>query len=84
MAAQIGPSGLDTTLQANLGGNKVALWMPPGSSTTVPGVFGMAALTAVGTATARTVATTNLLSRMTRLGMRWPWLWTNIQVIAPM
>ena len=29
MAAQIGPSGLDTTLQANLGGNKVALWMPP-------------------------------------------------------
>ena len=68
MAAQIGPSGLDTTLQANLGGNKVAMWMPPGSSTTVPGVFGMAALTATGTATARTVATTNLLSRMTRLG----------------
>ena len=30
MAAQIGPSGLDTTLQANLGGNKVAMWMPPG------------------------------------------------------
>ena len=68
MAAQIGPSGLDTTLQANLGGDKVALWMPPGGSTTVPGVFGMAALTATGTATARTVATTNLLTRMTRLG----------------
>ena len=68
MAAQIGPSGLDTALQANLGGNKVALWMPPGGSTTVPGVFGMAALTATGTATARTVATTNLLTRMTRLG----------------
>lgn len=68
MAAQIGPSGLDTTLQANLGGNKVAMWMPPGGSTTVPGVFGMATLTATGTATARTVATTNLLSRMTRLG----------------
>lgn len=68
MAAQIGPSDLDTTLQANLGGNKVALWMPPGGSTTVPGVFGMAALTATGTATARTVATTNLLTRMTRLG----------------
>jgi len=68
MAAQIGPSGLDTTLQANLGGNKVAMWMPPGGSTTVPGIFGMAALTATGTATARTVATTNLLSRMTRLG----------------
>lgn len=68
MAAQIGPSGLDTTLQPNLGGNKVALWMPPGGSTTVPGVFGMAALTATGTVTARTVATTNLLTRMTRLG----------------
>ena len=68
MAAQIGPSGLDTTLQANLGGNKVALWMPPGGSTTVPGVFGMAALTATGTATSRTIATTNLLTRMTRLG----------------
>ena len=68
MAAQIGPSGLDTTLQANLGGNKVAMWMPPGGSTTAPGVFGMAALTATGTATARPVATTNLLTRMTRLG----------------
>ena len=68
MAAQIGPSGLDTTLQANLGGNKVAMWMPPGGSTTVPGVFGMAALTATGTATARPVAVTNLLTRMTRLG----------------
>lgn len=68
MAAQIGPSGLDTALQANLGGNKVALWMPPGGSITVPGIFGMAALTAAGATTVRTVATTNLLTRMTRLG----------------
>lgn len=68
MAAQIGPSGLDTALQANLGGNKVAMWMPPGGSTTVPGVFGMAALSAAGTATARSVSITNLLTRMTRLG----------------
>ncbi len=68
MLAQIGPSGLDTTFQPNLGGNKVALWMPPGGSTSVPGIFGMAALTATGTATTRAVATTNLLSRMTRLG----------------
>jgi hypothetical protein len=68
MLSQMGPSGLDTTFQPNLGGNKVALWMPPGGSTTVPGVFGMAALTATGTATSRTVATTNLLQRMTRLG----------------
>lgn len=68
MLSQMGPSGLDTTFQPNLGGNKVALWMPPGGSTTVPGVFGMAALTATGTATSRTLATTNLLQRMTRLG----------------
>lgn len=67
MLMQMGPSGLDTSLQPNLGGNKVALWMPPGNGTTVPGVFGMAALTATGTATARNVATTNLLTRMTRL-----------------
>lgn len=68
MLVQKGPSGLDTSFQPNLGGNKVALWMPPGNATTVPGVFGMAALTATGTATARNVATTNLLTRMTRLG----------------
>ena len=68
MAAQIGPSGLDTALQANLGGNKVAMWMPAGGSTTAPGVFGMAALSVTGTATARPVAVTNLLTRMTRLG----------------
>lgn len=68
MLAQVGPSGLDTTYQPNLGGNKCALWMPPGGATTVPGVFGMAALMALGTATARAVAVTNLLTRMTRLG----------------
>lgn len=67
MLMQMGPTGLDTSFQPNLGGNKVALWMPPGGSTTVPGVFGMAALTASGTATQRTIATTNLLTRMTRL-----------------
>lgn len=68
MLMQMGPSGLETSFQPNLGGNKVALWMPPGGSTTVPGVFGMAALTATGTGTSRTIATTNLLTRMTRLG----------------
>ena len=68
MLMQMGPSGLDTSFQPNLGGNKVALWMPPGGSTTVPGVFGMAALTALGTATSRVVAVTSLLTRMTRLG----------------
>ena len=68
MLAQIDPSGLDTTLQPNLGSNKCALWMPPGGATTVPGVFGMSALTVVGTVTARAVTVSNLLTRMTRLG----------------
>ena len=60
MLSQMGPYGLDTALQPNLGGNKVALWMPPGNSTTAPGVFGMSALTVTGTAAARTVSTTNV------------------------
>lgn len=46
---------------------KVALWSPGGNATTVPGILGGPAMTVVGTATARTVATTNLLTRMKRL-----------------
>lgn len=68
MLTQMGPSGLDTTLQPHLGGNKVGLWLPPGNATTVPGVLGIGTLTAVGTATARTIATTNIATRMARLG----------------
>lgn len=67
MLAQMGSSGRDTSFQPHLGGNKTGLWMPPGNGATVPGVFGMAAFTATGTATARNVATTNILTRMTRL-----------------
>lgn len=66
--ANKGPDFPEVLLQASLGGNKIGLWIPPGNSTTVPGVFGMAALTALGTATARNVATTNSLTRMTRVG----------------
>lgn len=65
---QKGPSGLDTAFQPMLAMNKIAFWNPPGNATTVPGVFGMAAYTAVGTATARNVATTSLFTRMKRLG----------------
>lgn len=46
----------------------ISEWMPPGGLTTLPGVKGMAALTAVGTLTTRTVATTNGLTRLQRLG----------------
>jgi len=69
MVGQVGPSGIDYTFQPSLYGNKVAFWNPPGNSTTVPGVLGMAALTAQGTATARNVTTTNLLTRTKRLSV---------------
>ncbi len=68
LPAYIGPSGLDSALQVLLARNKVGYWNPPGNATTVPGVFGITAFTASGTATARTVATTNLANRMRRLG----------------
>lgn len=68
MTAQIGPSGLSTSLQPLLARNKVGYWAPPGNGTTVPGVFGLTALSSTGTATTRTVATTSLATRMRRLG----------------
>jgi hypothetical protein len=68
MIAQIGPSGLDTALQPFLARNKVGYWDPQGNSTSVPGVFGITPPTSVGTATTRNVATTNLASRMRRIG----------------
>ncbi|MEP7204647.1 MAG: hypothetical protein ABI716_00440 [Candidatus Saccharibacteria bacterium] len=68
MIAQVGPSGLDSALQPLLARNKVGYWNPPGNATTVPGVFGITALTANGTATTRTIATTTLATRMRRIG----------------
>lgn len=68
MPAVVGPSGMDYALMPAIWRQKIGLWAPPGNATTVPGVLGTTAWTAVGTATARTVATTNLLTRMRRLG----------------
>jgi hypothetical protein len=68
LVATMGPSGLDAAVQPAFWRQKVARWNPPGNATTVPGVDGIAAPTAVGTATARNVATTNLMSRTKRLG----------------
>ena len=68
MATAVGPSGMDYVLQPSIWRQKIGSWSPPGNGATGPGVFGMTAWTAVGTATARTVATTNLLTRMRRLG----------------
>ena len=44
-----------------------ALWLPPGNATTVPGVVGFAALTAITAAVARNVATTSGGTRVKRL-----------------
>lgn len=69
MPKWIGPSGVDTPFQPFLGGNKIGRWNPVGNSNAVPAVDGYGALTIVGTATARNVASTNLFSRMRRLGI---------------
>lgn len=68
LPAFIGPSGLETAIQPHMGRNKIAYWNPHGNSTTLPGVFGMSAPAAQGTVTARTVATTNIATRVRRLG----------------
>jgi hypothetical protein len=61
--------GTLTSYQPILARNKVGYWNPPGANTTtVPGVFGLPALTANGTATARALATTSLATRMRRIG----------------
>jgi len=56
----------------------VGYWNPPGNATTVPGVFGFTAHSATGTATARNVATTNLFTRMRRLGYRYATAGANV------
>jgi hypothetical protein len=68
MPAFVGPKGFDVAVQPMLSRNKIGLWMPAGNATTVPGVFGLGALTAVGTAIARSVATTNMFTRTRRIG----------------
>ena len=64
----VGPSGLDSGLQPILARNKVGMLIPPGNSTAVTVMGAYTAPTAVGTATARTVTTANLFTRMRRIG----------------
>lgn len=69
MPTFVWPSGLDSVLQPFLARNKVWYWCPPWNATTVPWVLGFTAPTITNfTATARNVATTNLFTRMRRLG----------------
>jgi hypothetical protein len=67
--AQIGPSGLGTPYQIHLGRNKIYYFGAPGNSTTLNGVFNLTSPTTVGTLTTRNVATTNLATRLTRIGV---------------
>lgn len=66
--AYVGPSGLDSALQPLLGRNKVGYWSGIAGATTNIGTG--IALTATGTATSATWATTNLISTMNRLDFR--------------
>lgn len=68
MLGMLGPKGNSYVPQPALFSQAVSCWRPPGNATTVPGVFGFPAPAALGTATARAVATTNLMSRTKRLG----------------
>ena len=64
----VGPSGLDTPLQPLVGSNKIGGFCPQGNAATAT-IWGCyIAPTAIGTATTRAVATTNLFTRMRRLG----------------
>lgn len=64
--AFIGPSGLDTGLQAFLGANKFGLWQANGNGTVVSTFsFGN---TAQGTATARNFASTSTFTQIRRIG----------------
>lgn len=69
LPAYAGPSGLNSMLQPFLGRNKVGIWAPQGNSTSTTGMhLGLAAPTAIGTATARVPATTNMVASLRRLG----------------
>jgi hypothetical protein len=65
LPAAIGPSGLDTSLQPLLARNKIAWANPVGNAVTLS-LMGIA-LTATGTATTASVATTNIHTAIRRL-----------------
>ena len=68
MLKVMGPSGLDFTVQPHIMRNKMTRWSPLGNSASAPTLDGTTAVTTVGTANARNVATTNFFTRLKRLG----------------
>jgi hypothetical protein len=67
MFGQLGKSGIAYTFQPFLARNRIASHQANGNATTITS-WGAAAPTASGTATARTVATTNFFTWMRRIG----------------
>jgi hypothetical protein len=65
-----GPSGLHARLQPFIGSNKIGYYNPAGNSSVLPGVFGLIAPTTEGTVSSIAVATTNVYTRMRRLGIQ--------------
>jgi hypothetical protein len=66
MLAQIGPSGIEYSMQPCIFSNKILWFSSQGNATTVTSInFGN---TVTGTATARNVATTNIFTSMRRVG----------------
>jgi peptidoglycan/xylan/chitin deacetylase (PgdA/CDA1 family) len=63
-----GPTGETSELQASIARANIGLWQPQGNATTAPGVLGFAAVSAIGTATTRTVAVTSKATRLRRIG----------------
>jgi hypothetical protein len=64
LAYKTATANIEYMVQPSWGRRRIANWLPAGmSSTTVPGIHGIAAATVVGTATGRTWASTNLLTR---------------------
>ena len=66
MPAFVGPAGLDVTVQPHIGRNKVTMMMPIVAAT-APSLWGLAAQTVVGTATARTPASGSVLAGTRRV-----------------
>ena len=64
-----GAVGHETALQPYMAHNKVGYWSAAAGSTVLPSPSGINFTTAIGTITARTVATTNALTRMARYGI---------------
>ena len=62
------PTGKGITLQPHLVRNKVRYWNATSGANNVPGIDGILPPTALGTATARTLAATNRFTRMARMG----------------